>query len=140
MSLISEGNGKYRLEIGGPDPISSVPIFTVKKMSEKLDVHKISSNNLDLLTDELELEQLLEPGFFVKNEIKDAQQELQFIRGHKDIPENLKKKLLDCLENIPSLYSGEEFSSDTFPKDIFVWMCLDMYVCVLFFSQIIVKL
>ena len=41
MSLISEGNGKYRLEIGGPDPISSVPIFTVKKMSEKLDVNKI---------------------------------------------------------------------------------------------------
>ncbi len=71
-------------------------------------------------TPDFEIEDLLEPGFELGGvNIIDKNAELDHIRKHPNIPENLKPKLLDFLEQNPELFSGEEFSTKHFPSEIY---------------------
>jgi len=49
----------------------------------------------------------------------DKAEELKYVKEHKNITEHLKPKLLDFLEQNAELFSGEEFSDKTFPKEIY---------------------
>ncbi len=69
---------------------------------------------------DFEIEQLIEPGLEIPTvAIIDKHEELNHVKNHKDIPEELKPKLLAFLEENPELFSGAEFSEKTFPPDVF---------------------
>ena len=62
----------------------------------------------------------LEPGYRVgEPNVINMEEELDFVKKCKEIPENLKEKLISFLREHPSVFSGEEFSKNTFPTEIF---------------------
>jgi hypothetical protein len=50
----------------------------------------------------------------------DKAEELNYVKNHPDIPEKLKPKLLEFLENHSELFSGEEFSDRHFPSNVYM--------------------
>ena len=72
----------------------------------------------DAVLNSAELENLLEPGFLPSGVI-DKESELDFIRNHKTFPEEFKGEFLKFLEARPELFSGEEFSKQHFPPQVY---------------------
>jgi hypothetical protein len=78
-----------------------------------------SQINVEEITEEFpeqELEDILEPGMPIGN-IIDKNEELDYVRSHDRIPQEIKPALLEFLEQNDELFSGEEFSSKHFPAE-----------------------
>ena len=71
-----------------------------------------------LSEDEINIELMLEPGIDSPT-IIDKNVELDYIRDHKTIPNTFKPDLIEFLEKRSSLFSGEEYSKDSFPESKF---------------------
>jgi hypothetical protein len=76
------------------------------------DFPNLNFNEMDIL------EAKLEPGFSGKN-IIDKKAELDFVKNHKLIPEEFKDELVSFLNARASLFSGEEFSREHFPRELY---------------------
>jgi hypothetical protein len=118
LSLVSVPNesnkkdsiGKWFLLIGHK-PDGKVPVIVIKKIEVMPTINKAT------IDDDTLLEELLEPG--MSTNIIDKDTELDFIKNHTSIPDKCKGKILACLEKIPKLFSGQEFSEVSFPPEVF---------------------
>ena len=116
LSLVAHIGGGWRLQVG-PEPMAQIPCIISHKIvseNESFTVKKLENE----LYNDYELEAQLEPGFLLSGVI-DKTKELDFIRKHEKIPEHSKQKIISCLEKIPELFSGKEFSEKHFPSNIF---------------------
>ena len=117
LSLLSKNNSdKYELCIGQPI-VATVPVEVMIQRVHSC-AHKTES---EFLVDESErLEKMLDPGIPIfDNTTQNTEEELQFIKDSKDIPEKYKKDLLKHLRTIPELYSGSVYGSKSFPPEIY---------------------
>jgi hypothetical protein len=65
-----------------------------------------------------ELEALLEPTD-ASPLLIDKEEELNFVKKHQNIPDDLKADFLKFLDTVPELYSGSDFSRISFPPSIY---------------------
>ena len=88
--------------------------YSVKSQCSEIKNVSVNSpeNNLDMDT----LEENLEPGFGPPKVI-DKESELQFIKDHPSIPEEMKADFIEFLSAREDLFSGTEFSKNHFPRD-----------------------
>jgi hypothetical protein len=88
--------------------------YKVKSSDPENAIEKINEDDID--PDKLEA--LLEPGFSAGDFI-DKEKELNFIRNHSTFPNSLKEDFVSFLEEKPDLFSGEEFSKNHFPRNVY---------------------
>jgi hypothetical protein len=111
----------WELRIGYENKIlAAVPCKVVSKDAR---MHKVMAkcHRIDL-SDELQDEVIAEPGLKVILDNKkesSMENELDFVIKSKEIPEKYKETLIDTLKEIPSLYSGKDFSEVPFPPEIY---------------------
>jgi hypothetical protein len=111
----------WELRIGYENKIlAAVPCKVVTKDAR---MHKVMAkcHRIDL-SDELQDEVIAEPGLKVILDNKkesSMENELDFVIKSKEIPEKYKGTLIDTLKEIPSLYSGKDFSEVPFPLEIY---------------------
>jgi hypothetical protein len=105
----------WKVSIGSLEkPLAIIPCVRVIKTIESEDFCKRVALDEAEIKNELEIEPGMEP---IK--IIDKEAELNFIKKLPHIPDHCKKQLLECLEKIPDLYSGAEFSTKTFTPELF---------------------
>ena len=88
------------------------------QVSSEMDAREVSPDESGepILDSQFLAESALEPGINSPSFVdKDA--EILFVSQHKDIPQKYKKELIDFLLARENLFSGEEFSKDSFPPD-----------------------
>ena len=96
---------------------SDVDLSTYQVSQPGMQINELKFlENGEVVESTAELEALLEPGFSPPNFI-DKETELNFIKTHKNFPEEFKGRFIEFLEKRPSLFSGEEFSKKCFPKE-----------------------
>jgi hypothetical protein len=117
LSVIPVPEGGWRVQVGS-EPKGSVPCVVTRKIVSDDPVIMCKKLDNDLFND-YELEELMEPGFNITGKLIDKNKELDFIRKHPKIPDKNKKDLISCLELLPDLYSGSEFSKKSFPPEIY---------------------
>ena len=91
--------------------LSDSPLVEGTFRSSQINVEEIANE-----FPEQELEDILEPGMPIGN-IIDKNEELDYVRNHDRIPQEIKPALLEFLEQNDELFSGEEFSSKHFPAE-----------------------
>jgi len=99
-------------------PLASVPCL-IRNKSE-FENQKCRVKFISALENEQELEELLEPGFVFSNAIIEKEEQLNFIKNLSHVSNKSKQQLLEALEKIPSLYSGEEYSNKVFPENVYI--------------------
>jgi len=116
MSLVAAPDEGYKLLIGR-EPIACVPVL----VTSKIEASTVFSCKLlhAPIENDTQFEDLLEPGISFDPKVISKDIELNFIRKHPKLTDKNKKKLIDCLEKIPDLYSGSEFSETPFPPEIY---------------------
>lgn len=115
ISLVAHPDGGWLVKV---KDLASVPcVVEGKKVisNSKTTIKRISPPLRDV-----DLENILEPGLLYGGKTISKQAELDVIKQHKNIPDQLKDRLLSCLNEIPELFSGAEFSKDCFPEDVYV--------------------
>ena len=118
ISLIALTNGKWRIQIGY-EPQATVPCIVSYKLNLLENSHlETKKAILNTFEGDEDLE-AIEPGIEITGTVLEKDKELDFVRTHPRIPESCKQQLIDCLEKIPDLYSGKEFSKRHVPKEMY---------------------
>lgn len=94
----------------------NLTVFKVQNPKKIIPIIRYDENEIVLNTEELE--KYLEPGICSPAKI-DKDLELDHVRNHSRIPEELKPELIEFLESRANLFSGEEFSAEHFPREIY---------------------
>jgi len=129
--LFEGGRDSITLSNFSPLPLNFPNNFPLGELEALPTVH-LTAENSDLkntykeqvtdegLNDRLEdsLEEILEPGIdpFI---VKEKDKKLDFIRNHQTIPENLKPRFIEFLENHFDLWTGHQFSTKVYPPEKF---------------------
>ena len=117
ISLIALTNGKWRIQIGY-EPQSMVLCIVSYKLNLVSNHLEVKRAILNIFEGDEDLESI-EPGIEITGTVLEKDRELDFVRSHPGIPELYNKQLIDCLEKIPDLYSGKEFSKRHVPKELY---------------------
>jgi hypothetical protein len=125
---------EWSVTVGDPNCIyAKVPCLITQKVSifdydmNTLVCHKVQLGDFD---PDL-LESSLEPGYLCPlstdpepeppdpDPPEKKEDELDIINKNPAIPDHCKKKLIDCLQKIPKLYSESSFIPDPFPPELY---------------------
>ncbi len=89
--------------------------YSVRSCPEE-EVKNVSLKSIENNLEMEKLEEKLEPGFG-PTKIISKETELQFIKDHPSIPEEMKADFIEFLSEREELFSGTEFSKKHFPAD-----------------------